>query len=363
MVIVTARLAAASEPARPDRSRLTQASREVEPCSLIIIIMIIVMMVTRSRHVLIDPQRGLRHRSWERAQFQRRLWSTFASHWSLPFKIFCIFRVTLCIIIIIIVMAISIIFQVPIPWQCLNPLDEDAQPQWGSQLCLRRHCPHDIYYYPSCHHHHHYCHAHLHHHHHLHCTPSFKIYLKVWCTRTGPACGTTRRCWSGWKSCLNMMEMIMTTTMTMMTMMMTICCQFWEDIFLDAVAQEREAVGMDSAATEMVERWAKVMMIMVMMIMVMMITVMWSMCRRYRGLSETEKKRLEHDEDRWQAFILLRWWQGSHNFSVYISLQWAKSSLKRFIQLCQTISPQASLDNAVQPGGFHGDDANAQAWD
>ena len=30
------------------------------------------------------------------------------------------------------------------------------------------------------------------------------------------------------------------------------------------------------------------------------------MCRRYRGLSETEKKRLEHDEDRWQAFILLR---------------------------------------------------------
>ena len=51
-----------------------------------------------------------------------------------------------------------------------------------------------------------------------------------------------------------MMEMIMTTTMTMMTMMMTICCQFWEDIFLDAVAKEREAVGMDSAATEMVER-------------------------------------------------------------------------------------------------------------
>ena len=49
--------------------------------------------------------------------------------------------------------------------------------------------------------------------------------------------------------------------------------QFWEDIFLDAVAQEREAVGMDSAATEMVER--------------------------YRGLGETEKKRLEHDEDRW----------------------------------------------------------------
>ena len=31
--------------------------------------------------------------------------------------------------------------------------------------------------------------------------------------------------------------------------------QFWEDIFLDAVAVEREAVGMDSAATEMVERY------------------------------------------------------------------------------------------------------------
>ena len=54
--------------------------------------------------------------------------------------------------------------------------------------------------------------------------------------------------------------------------------QFWEDIFLDAVAQEREAVGMDSAATEMVER--------------------------YRGLSETEKKRLEHDEDRLLSTML-----------------------------------------------------------
>ena len=44
--------------------------------------------------------------------------------------------------------------------------------------------------------------------------------------------------------------------------------QFREDIFLDAVSQEREAVGMDSEATEMMER--------------------------YRGLSETE-----HDKDRY----------------------------------------------------------------
>ena len=49
--------------------------------------------------------------------------------------------------------------------------------------------------------------------------------------------------------------------------------QFREDIFLDAVSQEREAVGMDSEATEMMER--------------------------YRGLSETEKKRPEHDKDRY----------------------------------------------------------------
>ena len=54
--------------------------------------------------------------------------------------------------------------------------------------------------------------------------------------------------------------------------------QFWEDIFLDSVSQEREAAGMDSGAGEMMER--------------------------YRNLSENEKKRLEHDEDRLLSTIL-----------------------------------------------------------
>ncbi|GBP63223.1 MAP kinase-activating death domain protein [Eumeta japonica] len=48
--------------------------------------------------------------------------------------------------------------------------------------------------------------------------------------------------------------------------------QFWEDAFLDAVSQERDMIGMDQGASEMMER--------------------------YKWLSETERKRLEHEEDR-----------------------------------------------------------------
>ena len=54
--------------------------------------------------------------------------------------------------------------------------------------------------------------------------------------------------------------------------------QFWEDVFLDAVASEREAAGLDSGAGEMMER--------------------------YKSLSENEKKRLEHDEDRLLSTML-----------------------------------------------------------
>ena len=31
--------------------------------------------------------------------------------------------------------------------------------------------------------------------------------------------------------------------------------QFWEDVFLDAVAQERDIIGMDQGPTEMMERY------------------------------------------------------------------------------------------------------------
>ncbi|XP_041365425.1 MAP kinase-activating death domain protein-like isoform X2 [Gigantopelta aegis] len=48
--------------------------------------------------------------------------------------------------------------------------------------------------------------------------------------------------------------------------------QFWEDLFLDAVAQERDIIGMDQRPSEMMER--------------------------YRSLGNQERKRLEHDEDR-----------------------------------------------------------------
>ncbi|XP_066959628.1 MAP kinase-activating death domain protein isoform X7 [Macrobrachium rosenbergii] len=54
--------------------------------------------------------------------------------------------------------------------------------------------------------------------------------------------------------------------------------QFWEDCFLDAVAQERDMVGMDQGPSEMMER--------------------------YNSLSESERKRLEHEEDRLLSTML-----------------------------------------------------------
>ncbi|KAG0714005.1 MAP kinase-activating death domain protein [Chionoecetes opilio] len=54
--------------------------------------------------------------------------------------------------------------------------------------------------------------------------------------------------------------------------------QFWEDCFLDAVAQERDMVGMDQGPSEMMER--------------------------YKSLSDSERKRLEHEEDRLLSTML-----------------------------------------------------------
>jgi len=54
--------------------------------------------------------------------------------------------------------------------------------------------------------------------------------------------------------------------------------QFWEDVFLDAVAQERDIIGMDQGPTEMMER--------------------------YYSLGDPEKKRLEYDEDRLLSVML-----------------------------------------------------------
>uniref|UniRef100_A0A1I8P2U7 MAP kinase-activating death domain protein n=1 Tax=Stomoxys calcitrans TaxID=35570 RepID=A0A1I8P2U7_STOCA len=54
--------------------------------------------------------------------------------------------------------------------------------------------------------------------------------------------------------------------------------QFWEDAFLDAVSQERDMIGMDQGPIEMMER--------------------------YKALSDSERKRLEHDEDRLLSTML-----------------------------------------------------------
>ncbi|KAI0213008.1 MAP kinase-activating death domain protein [Lamellibrachia satsuma] len=54
--------------------------------------------------------------------------------------------------------------------------------------------------------------------------------------------------------------------------------QFWEDAFLDAVAQERDIIGMDQGPGEMMDR--------------------------YSSLGDVERKRLEHDEDQLLSAML-----------------------------------------------------------
>lgn len=54
--------------------------------------------------------------------------------------------------------------------------------------------------------------------------------------------------------------------------------QFWEDSFLDSVSQERETIGLDQGPGEMMER--------------------------YRSLSDMDRKRLEHEEDKLLSTLL-----------------------------------------------------------
>ena len=76
--------------------------------------------------------------------------------------------------------------------------------------------------------------------------------------------------------------------------------QFWEDTFLDAVSQERDLVGMDQGPGEMMER--------------------------YKSLSETERKRLEHEEDRLLSTLL-------YNLVAYmVMMDVEKNELKRRVR-------------------------------
>ncbi|XP_017753850.1 PREDICTED: MAP kinase-activating death domain protein isoform X2 [Eufriesea mexicana] len=76
--------------------------------------------------------------------------------------------------------------------------------------------------------------------------------------------------------------------------------QFWEDAFLDAVSQERDMIGMDQGPGEMMER--------------------------YKSLSESEKKRLEHDEDRLLCTLL-------HNLTaILVMLNVDKKEVKRKVR-------------------------------
>ena len=69
---------------------------------------------------------------------------------------------------------------------------------------------------------------------------------------------------------------------------------------MDSVAREREAIGMDSGACEMMER--------------------------YCGLSENEKKRLKHDEDRLLSTMLF------NLMAFMVMMQMEKTDIKRKVR-------------------------------
>lgn len=76
--------------------------------------------------------------------------------------------------------------------------------------------------------------------------------------------------------------------------------QFWEDVFLDAVAQERDIIGLDQGPSEMMER--------------------------YTQLGSTERKRLEFDEDHLLAVML-------YNLIAYmIMMRVSKDEIRRKIR-------------------------------
>lgn len=101
--------------------------------------------------------------------------------------------------------------------------------------------------------------------------------------------------------------------------------QFWEDAFLDAVSQERDMMGMDQGPGEMMERY--------------LFTVFLKAFRkkkylsekllllfRYKGLSDSERRRLEHDEDRLLCTLL-------HNLTaILVMLNVDKEQLKRKVR-------------------------------
>lgn len=76
--------------------------------------------------------------------------------------------------------------------------------------------------------------------------------------------------------------------------------QFWEDVFLDAVSQERDIIGLDQGPSEMMER--------------------------YNMLGGAEKKRLELDEDHLLAVMLY------NLISFMIMMKVKKDEVKRKIR-------------------------------
>ncbi|XP_078333104.1 MAP kinase-activating death domain protein-like isoform X3 [Crassostrea virginica] len=106
--------------------------------------------------------------------------------------------------------------------------------------------------------------------------------------------------------------------------------QFWEDVFLDAVAQERDIIGMDQGPAEMIDR--------------------------YVSLGDMERKRLEHDEDKLLAHML-------YNITAFmVMMRVHKAEVRKKIRRLLgkshiSLAYSAEVNNLLdQIGNLHGND-------
>ncbi|XP_062621255.1 MAP kinase-activating death domain protein-like isoform X1 [Saccostrea cucullata] len=106
--------------------------------------------------------------------------------------------------------------------------------------------------------------------------------------------------------------------------------QFWEDVFLDAVAQERDIIGMDQGPAEMIDR--------------------------YVSLGDLERKRLEHDEDKLLAHML-------YNITAFmVMMRVSKTEVRKKIRRLLGkshigLAYSAEVNNLLdQIGNLHGND-------
>ncbi|KAI8480484.1 hypothetical protein Bbelb_417690 [Branchiostoma belcheri] len=143
--------------------------------------------------------------------------------------------------------------------------------------------------------------------------------------------------------------------------------QFWEDGFLDLVAQERELVGMDQAPADMIDRTSVCIVLFLDLVaqereLVGMDQAPADMIDRYKAMSAEDRKRLEEDEDKLLSTQLF-------NLVAYmVSMQVSKNECRRKVRRLLGKShigllySQDIMDVLDQINNLHGNDIDLKPY-